>query len=170
MDDAQFWEFVKRASSKADGDADVIAEGVREQLTELPAAEIESFDAILDSKVAAAYTYKLWGAVYLMNGGCSNDGFYYFRGWLVAQGQEVYEAAVADPDSLASIADPGNDYHECEDMLYAAMRAYKAVTGKLPVPPGDAPQTRKPSGERWDFDDVEATARQLPRLARMYDP
>ncbi|HEV2293591.1 MAG TPA: DUF4240 domain-containing protein [Tepidisphaeraceae bacterium] len=169
MDDTQFWKIIKRAKSEADGDPEAIAEGVHQQLTELPASEIESFDAILRSKVAAAYAWKLWGAAYLMNGGCSDDGFEYFRGWLVAQGQKVYEAAVADPDSLAKVADPENDQHECEDILYVAMRAYEGVAGKqLPVPAGTS-QAPEPSGERWDFDDQEATARQLPRLARKYD-
>src|SRR5687768_2171504 len=170
MDDSQFWEIIKRARSEADGDPEAIAEGVHDQLTELPAPEIESFDAILRSKIAAAHTWKLWGAAYLLNGGCSDDGFEYFRGWLVAQGQKVYEAAIADPDSLARFADPEDDYHECEDLLYAPMRAYESVTGKqLPIRPGETPQAPEPSGERWDFEDVDATAQHLPRLARKYD-
>ena len=169
MDDAQFWKIIKRARSKADDDPEAIAEGVHEQLTELPPREIESFHAILEAKVAAAYSWKLWGAAYLLNGGCSDDGFEYFRNWLVAQGQKVYEAALADPDSLARFADPEDDYHECEDLLYAPMRAYESVTGKrLPNRPGETPPAPGPSGERWDFEDPDATAQQLPRLARKY--
>jgi hypothetical protein len=104
-----------------------------------------------------------------MNGGCSDDGFEYFRGWLVAQGQQVYEAALADPDSLAKVIDPDNDEHESEDILYVGMRAYEGVAGtQLPAPTSRV-QAPEPSGERWDFDDPEATARQLPRLARKYD-
>jgi len=33
-----------------------------------------------------AYTWDLWGAAYLINGGCSDDGFEYFRRWLVSRG------------------------------------------------------------------------------------
>jgi hypothetical protein len=29
-----------------------------------------------------------WGAAYLANGGCSDDGFDYFRGWLIGQGRK----------------------------------------------------------------------------------
>jgi hypothetical protein len=46
-----------------------------------------------------------WGAAYLANGGCSDDGFDYFRGWLIGQGRKVYETVLADPDSLAAHAD-----------------------------------------------------------------
>jgi hypothetical protein len=169
MDDAKFWKIIKRAKSEADGDPEGIAEGIHAQLAELPATEIESFDAILRSKLAAAYSWKLWGAAYLINGGCSDDGFEYFRGWLISQGQKVYEAAVADPDALAKVADPDNDQHECEDILGVAMRVYEEVTGnQLPTPTVPA-QPAEPSGERWDFDDLDATAQRLPRLARKYN-
>jgi hypothetical protein len=168
MNDTQFWKIIERAKTEADGDPDAIAQGMHGHLIELPAVEIESFAAILRGNVAAAYTWTLWAAAYLLNGSCSDDGFEYFRGWLVAQGQKVYEAALANPDSLAKVADPENDQHECEDILYAPTRAYEAVAGKqLPVPAGSV-QAPEPSGDNWDFDDQEATARQLPRLARMY--
>lgn len=165
MDDVQFWEVIERA--KSDGPPEVTAERVYEQLTRLPPDEIESFGAILDSKVDAAFVWKLWGAAYLLNGGCSDDGFYYFRGWLIAQGQEAYEGALVDPDSLVRFADPEDDYHECEDLLYASMRAYESVTGQpLPVREGAISRTSEPSGDIWDFDDEDVTARHLPRLAR----
>jgi hypothetical protein len=170
MDDPAFWKVIKRARSEADGDTDAIAEGVYEQLTQLSPAEIQSFHAILESKVNAAYSWKLWGAAYLLNGGCSDDGFYYFRGWLIAQGQKAYEAAVADPDTLAKFADPEDDFHECEDLLSAPTRAYESVTGKeFPYPETTAPTPPTPSGEDWDFDDMDATAQHLPRLARIYN-
>ena len=40
--------------------------------------------------VARSYDWNLWGAAYLMKGGCSDDAFDYFRGWLVAQGRRVW--------------------------------------------------------------------------------
>jgi hypothetical protein len=36
----------------------------------------------------------MWVAAYLMNGGCSDDGFDYFRGWLIAQGRTTLEQVV----------------------------------------------------------------------------
>lgn len=42
-------------------------------------------------------------AASLILGGCSDDGFEYFRGRLIAQGREVFERSVADPDSLADL-------------------------------------------------------------------
>lgn len=42
------------------------------------------------------------GAAYLINGGRSDDGFDHFRGWLLTQGRATWQAALAEPDSLAS--------------------------------------------------------------------
>jgi hypothetical protein len=36
----------------------------------------------------------------LINGGMSDDGFTDFRYWLISRGRDVYERALADPDSL----------------------------------------------------------------------
>ena len=35
-----------------------------------------------------------------MNGGCSDDGFQYFRNWIISRGKEVYYAAKENPDNL----------------------------------------------------------------------
>ena len=53
--------------------------------------------------LAASDKEDLWGAAYLINGGCSDDGFDHFRGWLMTQGREVFARAVAEPDSLAEL-------------------------------------------------------------------
>jgi hypothetical protein len=65
--------------------------------------------------------------------------------------------------------DPDSDWHECEDILGVAVRAYKSVTGqRLPPSPVGA-HPAEPSGKVWDFNDAEPTAKRLPRLARLYD-
>jgi hypothetical protein len=80
----------------------------------------------------------------------------------------VYEEALADPDSLAGVVDPDSDWHECEEILGVAVRAYRQVTGNRLPPSRAGAHPAEPSGEEWDFNDMEATATRLPRLARMY--
>lgn len=171
MDDVQFWKIIKKAKSNADGEIEEIAEEVQSQLTELPAAEIQAFDELFRTKMNAAYFWKLWGAAYLINGGSSDDGFEYFRAWLIAQGQKVYEAALADPDSLAKISDPDNDQHECEDLIYVAAEAYQEVEGKeLPPLKKSVLPPKEPAGEEWDFDDEAEMSKRLPKLAKKHAP
>jgi hypothetical protein len=40
-----------------------------------------------------------------MDGWCGSDSFHYFQIWLVGLGRDAYDAAIADPDSLATVPD-----------------------------------------------------------------
>lgn len=99
---------------------------------------------------------------YIINGGCSDDGFDYFRGWLVAQGKDFFEQVLQEPARAARRVRDENA--ECEDILYAAPEAYENKTGtEMPMPPIELPP--EPSGERWHEDDLE---RLYPRLWKRF--
>jgi Protein of unknown function (DUF4240) len=100
-----------------------------------PQPEIVGTEPVLLDLMAASYRTLPWAAACLINGGCSDDGFDYLRGWRIVQGREVFERSMADPDSLADlpvIGPPriGRPPIECEDALYIVMRAHKAATGE----------------------------------------
>jgi hypothetical protein len=100
-----------------------------------------------------SYRNDLWAAAYLINGGCSDDGFTYFRGWLIAQGQQVFERALADPATLedAIVMDGAWDA-DLEEFLYAARQAYEDATGvEMPERPVPEWELR---GPEWDEDSV----------------
>ena len=167
LTDAQFWAVLEAVGPFPLGRQDDHLDSVRSQLLELTPAQVSAFSGHFDRRVAAAFGWDLWGAAYAINGGCSDDGFEYFRRWLVAQGRSVYEAALANPDSLAGLADPERDDHESEDVGYAAHEVYEELTGGE-VPDSDAEQAAEPAGEEWDFDDDAEVRRRLPKLAAIY--
>lgn len=112
---------------------------------------------------------------YLINGDCSNDGFDYFRGWLIAQGEAMFERALADPDTLADVVELSSDSVELadlelEDMLGVAYYAYEKNTGQeLPEVAWDGPRhPDEPAGKRWDEDDDAGYFARLPWLAAMF--
>jgi Protein of unknown function (DUF4240) len=116
-----------------------------------------------------ARTIDLWGAAYTINGGASDDGFYYFRCWLIGMGKDIYEAAVADPDSLADVVDPKIDAYA--EIYAAAHQACMAVSGRPdtgPYPARNEYSGKELPGEYWDFGNVEEVRRRLPRLAAIY--
>jgi hypothetical protein len=167
MDEERFWSVVTKACRSDPRQADEWDERLYAELRKFEAAEIIEWNHIFDRMAARAYTVDLWGAAYLINGGASDDGFYYFRCWLIGMGREVYEAAVANPDSLADAVVPGLD---AEAEIYAAAHAaWMAVTGKSDT---DFYPARKESaellGEDWDFNDDSEVRRRLPRLAAIY--
>ena len=117
MDSVTFWRMIEAAKRESGGDVDAQVSTLQDALAKLPPEEIIGFEKISDEMYARSYRWDLWGAAYLINGGCSDDGFDYFRGWLVAQGRATWERAVADPDSLADLGlDPDDDFLECEDI------------------------------------------------------
>jgi hypothetical protein len=63
------------------------------QLSQLPVNEIHEFNLRWHEAHRQAYGHDLWGAAYLINGGASDDGFEYFRDWLILQGSTVFERA-----------------------------------------------------------------------------
>jgi hypothetical protein len=169
VDEPRFWAIIAKACRSNPRKAEEEwAERLQKALEKLPADEIVEWNHIFDRLATQAYTIDLWGAAYLINGGASDDGFYYFRCWLIGMGQEVYEAAIANPDSLADVNLPPEVDAEAE--IYAAAHlAWIAVTGKTYDDPYPARnESARLRGRRWDFDDDEQVRRRFPRLAAKY--
>lgn len=152
---------IEAARTEARGDINAQLEILAKKLTALPAEEIVEFDRIFHEMMALSYRWDLWGAAYVLNGGCSDDGFDYFRGWLIAQGEEVFRNALADPESLADVAKPEV---ECEEMFYVAASAYQAKTGNPNIPTPRVTMPSQPVREEWDEETVDA---RYPRLAAL---
>lgn len=178
MDTRQFWKLIEDARAQvADAtDGEAIAAMAATLLSAFPKEEIVAAQHALTGLLAASYGNSLWAAASLINGGCGDDGFEYFRGWLIAQGREVFEQSVADPDSLADLSVIGpptldRPCIECEETLYIAMKAHKAATGE--ELPADACTVRYPEPDAgWDFDYVDRAKmeRWLPRLTALCWP
>jgi hypothetical protein len=157
MDAATFWGLIDESRENAGGDPEEQAEELTDLLSDLPPEEIAAFDRIFREHLAAAYRWDLWGAAAIINGGCSDDLFGYFRAWLIAQGEHVYQAALADPESLVDRAEP--DATHAESMIYAAGDAYRVETGRDLLPQAAHPD--EPIGQRWEEDALE---RLFPKL------
>lgn len=159
MDFDQFWKIVDKG--KRSSEPEVVVTGALEKL---PPEEIISYQRLFDTAFARAYRWDLWGAAYLMEGGCSDDGFIDFRYGLIAKGREVYENALANPDSLADLS--GNEVSN-ELFGYAALEAYETRTDNQ-MPRTGTDQLDAPMGEEWDFDDPAEMAKRFPKLYRKF--
>ena len=160
MDKKAFWKLLEGL------DPEDAAAGLAARLEELEPAEIAEFQRHFDEVHERAYTWSLWGAAYLMEGGCSDDGFTDFRYGLISRGKAIYDAAMADPDLLAELLDE-EDFLSNEEFGYVASRVYESLTGEE-IPRGDQPPALEPAGEQWDFDDEELNAAKLPKLAAKF--
>lgn len=156
---ASFWRVIRKA--RAGQDEERFQARLQAQLRRLSPAEIVAFERQFQAQIWRANTWDLWGAAYLINGGCSDDCFVYFRFWLVAQGEEVYGAALKQPDSLATRIDPDAG---AEGEWYLPARIYREKTGKQ-LPDVTPSWAREPDAKTgWDFDDAAQMRRRYPRL------
>jgi hypothetical protein len=175
VDKQELWDLIDGACAAAPGGADVVAARAAGLLAALPAEQIVAAAQLLWDLMADSYRDDLWAAAYLANDGASDDGFDYFRGWLIAQGREAFDSAVADPDSLAALpavqaAAARGEGLECELVLGIAGDAYLTATGER-LPADSFTISYPPLSSGWDFDDQAAMRARLPRLARLFmDP
>ncbi|MFJ1879470.1 DUF4240 domain-containing protein [Streptomyces sp. NPDC088137] len=176
MDTTDFWNLIDDARAQVTDpeDAEAVVERASALLAARPRDEIVVAQQLLWDLMAASYRAPLWAAAYTINGGCSDDGFDYFRGWLIAQGREVFERVVADPDTLAELpviraAAPEGLEMECERTLGIAWDAHRTATDE--DMPDDSFTIDYPDLDpEWDFDfdDAERVALRLPKLDALY--
>lgn len=129
----------------------IIEKGAHQELAGRDVESLAAFHRLFWERMAESYRWDLWAVAYIVNGGCSDDGFDYFRGWLIAQGRAYYEAALQDPRRAADRARP--DECEDEEMLSAAFSLYEKKTGRYPD--SSISQPAEPAGTAWEEEDLE---------------
>lgn len=130
-----------------------------ERLALFKPSAIRKFDQILRQMDAAAYRTDVWALAYLLQGGCSDDSFDAFRGWLILQGRAVFEAALDDPDGFDVALHQGGS-GGMDALRDVAPLAYDLREGKA-MKPVKAPLLEL-SGPEIDEPDFPA---RLPRIA-----
>lgn len=158
-DEAWFWRVMSSATGQ---DQDAKLEALLGTLRTLSPGDVQAFAEAFEARAHQSYRWDLWGACFVIHGGASDDSFYYFRSWLIAEGQERFERALANPDDLADmIARNASDSLELEGVLGSAIMLWEERTGRS-FPPG-AGGPMEPTGEPFEDDDRWLAAR-YPKL------
>ncbi|TQV82414.1 DUF4240 domain-containing protein [Exilibacterium tricleocarpae] len=157
-----FWGLVEAAKSAAGATWEDRPATLKRVLLAQSPETIRQFNKDYHDKLAQAYRWDLWGAAYLINGGCSDDGFDYFRDFLISEGKTIFEAALDSPDSLA--AQDYIDGTELESYRYAISSAYEELTDSK-IPDDGLNYPTDPAGQEWDEDDLEQL---FPKLGAKY--
>lgn len=168
MDDQRFWSIVEQSGLRAQGQEQQEA-NLRRLLSALPVTDLVAWQSAYDARRAAAFSWDLWGAAYVIHGGASDDNFDYFRSWLISRGRRAYEAALADPDSLAGTIPTGTrKTAEFEGFGYVARELWAKRTGRNPAQmPSGVTQPAKPTGKSWSEDPIALAAR-YPKLWKRF--
>ena len=111
MQEAEFWKIINHSNQKSKGQQDSQIEVLATSLSKLSESCLIKFDEIYRGQLDKSYRWDLWAAAYIVEGGCSDDGFDYFRDWLISCGRDKFEATLKDPQELASFATPYEAEH-----------------------------------------------------------
>jgi hypothetical protein len=128
-----FWNLMAQSGPRGRDDKQEQSKELQRLLEELPTKEIIAFHNHLLKVMREAYRADLWDVIYSVDGGCSNDGFHYFRSWLVLQGKESFYRVLANPRLIANYARKGFDLTD-QSLDSAVLRAYEAKTGSIDIP------------------------------------
>jgi hypothetical protein len=167
-----FWAVIGRATADRPASPAEVAKRAAADLATREPEEIVAWARHLDKVMVASGTEDLWAAAYLIHGGCTEEGFDNFRGWLIAHGREAVARSVKSPDSLAEMpavraAAENGAVFEAEEVLSIAAEAYRQATGSE-MPVGETPVTRPAAADLWDFDNEEEMQKRLPRLSALF--
>jgi hypothetical protein len=128
FDEERYWSIMQRAQDET-GDLDEMEEYLIREVEKLTPKEMVGFYLRTSQLEQKAYTSALWCAAYIINSGASDDGFEYFRCWLISAGKDIYYEAIENPDSLAEVVEVGTEY-EFESLTYVPITAFENKTGQ----------------------------------------
>jgi len=128
MDDNEFWRIISLFNWKKTGDDDAVIRPAVKELAEKSAEDIAAFEEILSQKLYAldtkAHARNIGEGAYAGDGDhFSVDWFLYARCCVVANGRELYEVVLNDPEQFPKDL-------EFEALLGLASAAYEAKTGE----------------------------------------
>ncbi len=159
VDEEQAWRLIGEARA-IDPSPEAMARHLVHVLTDAGnARHIQRFDEIFSRWMLRCYRWDLWGVSGLVSGGHGDqESFMAFRSWLISLGEQVFDKALEDPDSLAPFLVSGPSG---EPLCYVARDAYEAVEGsELPTPTLDL--FAEPHGQPIPASDLTT---QFPKIA-----
>ena len=157
MDESRFWKIIE--DNRGD------AARVESVLSRIAPDQIAEFQRIYWNHHNQLHRWDVWGAAFVINGGCGDDGFHYFKAWVIGKGRKAFETALASPDDLGRFVSGADADEGCdnESLNYAAENAFETVTGGE-LAHGSI-EGQEPSGTPWDEEEVDGL---YPTLAAKF--
>lgn len=165
MESDAFWNIIEQSKAQ---ECEEQVENVRKILTQLDSQTSIAFQEKFEQLMDEAYRWDLWQVAYIINGGASDDGFAYFRAWLIGQGKERFENALEKPESVGDWTESGN-YYECESLWNVGSQAYEEKTGEdYPSIERMGNTNNTPKGKEWNGSEEELESL-YPELVKKFD-
>src|ERR1700733_3663370 len=153
MNSEEFWNLVARVHETSGGDMDRKCKLLAGELHKLAPDEVQSFACKFFEFRDRAYSWELWNAAYIINGGCSDDSFTDFRSTLISMGRQIFDAALVDPESLAEV-DIGAGQPTYEGYQYVVYEVYEELTREeIPLRNKHPSEPSGVHAEEWEMEE-----------------
>ncbi|MBS1560226.1 MAG: DUF4240 domain-containing protein [Bacteroidetes bacterium] len=165
MDEEVFWNIIKSSKDKSKSDYELQIEELANELRQLTPDEIVLFGNSFRFFRGQANTWELWGAIYVIQGGCGDDSFNDFREWVIGQGKDFYYKTINDPESLVEVPTDEIVEVEWEGLGYVPTTVFQELTGQeMPCPFEENYDT---TGIEWE-EESDDLRRMFPVLYAKY--
>lgn len=163
FDEDTFWQIIKTTKDKAKNNFEKQQVELAKELQKLTPEEIIVFGNRFRFFRGEANTWELWGAIYIIHGGCGDDSFNDFREWVIGQGKEFYYKTINNPETLVEVDTALIEDSEWEGLGYVPADTFEKLTGQeMPYPFKENFETK---GTEWDEDDLKTM---FPKLYAKY--
>jgi hypothetical protein len=174
LNEDKFWEIIGRSLTSTRGQ-DAQEKYLISEIEKLTPKEMIGFRLRTDYFLYHTYNSEMWCAGYIMNGGCSDDGFEYFRCWVISRGKETYYNTKANPDYLIAEVVDGAEFYDFESFWYVALEAFKHRTGEDLYDYIDNENFKTKEGSypqfefTWKEEDPESMKKICPKLFKKFN-
>ncbi|MER2997970.1 DUF4240 domain-containing protein [Pontibacter populi] len=127
MKDKQFWSLIEESEAKHPNKFDAQMNYLTQRLSTLTNEEIIGFEATLKEKMIELWDYNLKSLYQIVQDEyVSTDGFIYYRFWIISNGKDFFQRALANPDLLA---DEIQATYDGQGLMVVADNAFKLKNG-----------------------------------------
>lgn len=162
MTETQFWSLIDQARMGRPESAD--PDSLGKVLDRLNDGDVSDFSLSFHEKICDLNLWRLWGAGYVIAGGMSDDGFRYFRAWIIGKGKDAFEVAIREPDELGPFVDNPEVENELLEYVAASILERRGVKEDTSGRCGRQADG-EPTGEPFD---EETIADSYPKLAALF--
>lgn len=129
LDEESYWAIVEKSIQETTNQEDQEIFLISE-IEKLSPKEMVGFRLRTDKLLFDSYASNLWCANYIISNGAADDGFDYFRCWLISRGKEAYYKVKENPDYLVNLVGNEPQVYDFEGFWHVAISAFKNMTDK----------------------------------------
>jgi len=161
MSEELFWKLINESRNASDSESDFL-DVLKDKLEAFSPPEIKNFKKHFLEKINELYRWDIWALAYIVRRGCGDDGFDYYRAWVISRGKESFESVKnMQMEKLQSLF--AQEEPQLEEMYYVANEAYENKKNEeMPEP---RTKSQKIAGKEWE---EKTICNDYPELCKMF--